>query len=229
MSFNFIFGLGIENCFQIWQYLFCIFVKITIYVSTAPVWYCFEQISFFSTIFNLEKKINNFSSSKFLAQLSKLTSSGTQELYEKQQISPKENDFSKVFGPRVPMFWLLGNISSTVVKTVSRYEQESWTVARYEQVFSTVARTAFYVNRRTFWRRTNSSKKTQRLIFLRFWASNFRSLVKTLSTLVKTAFYVSRGTLGVKKFSESFELGFSFFGPTSENVLTFGDLFSELL
>ena len=41
------------------------------------------------------------------------------------------------------MFRMLGNILGTVVKTVSRYEQESRTVARYEQGFSTVARTAF--------------------------------------------------------------------------------------
>ena len=127
MSFSSISGLGIENCFQFWQYLFCIFVKNTIYVSTAPVWYCFEQISFFSTIFKLEKKNTNFSSSKFLAQLWKLTSLGTQEHFEKHQFSPIENNFSKFFGHRVLVFWLLGNISSTVVKAISKHEQENWT------------------------------------------------------------------------------------------------------
>ena len=62
-----------------------------------------------------------------MAQLSKLTSSRTQEQFEKQQVSSIENKYSRFFGPRVPLFRMFAKNSGTVIKTVSRSEQEFWT------------------------------------------------------------------------------------------------------
>ena len=78
------------------------------------------------------------------------------------------------------MFRMLGNILGTVVKTVSRYEQESRTVAKYEQGFSTVARTAFLREQANILKTKKFVKQTLTFQFFGILSVNFQEFYESV-------------------------------------------------
>ena len=124
--FHIIFGLR-ADIFSTFDKLFPALLKILVFTSPAHQFDVLQNDSGSSIHFVIWSKSTWIFSAKFLAQLLKLTSSRTQEQFEKQQVCSIENNYSRFFGPRVPLFRMFGNNSGTVVKTVSRSEQEIWT------------------------------------------------------------------------------------------------------